>query len=912
MSRAPRIALTLVAALVSVAAASDDAIRLAAVVTEGVPRGLVTVVVPIPVQLRDEPEVSFEVRLAGGVEVLGRLRGPARVAGAPARPLVLTLRVPASADAGVINAAEVVFRAGDGREYIVPLRLRVSVVRAVTILGTPEMRGLRAGDRLELPFRIVNGGNSTDTVHVVVHAPVGWVARLDRPATVVIAPRGQLEIALNIGVPTSANLGDHALSLSLRSPAGGPPTATTYTTLGVVGRAGETTGLVLRPTIAVAHSSEGSATFSGVELDGPIATDMTIRARFSPALTGGGITMQGLSSVGASGAPFAASLSGKDWDLSAGNTALQLSDLTGVNLVGRGVTGRLETADRELRAIGARPSTGSMVQGELFGAGYWQRTRVGRVGGSASYLAEQGGYSRGRDLTAFAADYRSHPLGTVTLGAALAHRSSAAADGLGYSASLLHQRQGERLAMRMTHAPGGSAAYARAVDEWQMEASRVLTTNWTVDGAAQHSRDAGAVFSRMNVTSWSLGQRYAFSRSAAFSLRGQSSSFAARTADGGFGGFGSADREIVGAVEWRRNLLALATEGSLGRVSRSTELLGGRVSESRAAQRGVRVTATQGLEGWGALDAHASLDATEAGVGLPSQMLSAGLRWSELPVAIGTRQARLGIESSFQRLGDLRTAVVARATMRAALPAGLDLVMSAERNPFFRDSRGRPGWIAAMRLTASTRVFSVAASGPEGVVYQDLDQDGARGENEPGVPGVVVRRGDARATTDRMGRYRLPLNARGRTRIDQGTLPSGLLAHPLLAADSLERLDLPVLPTGTVVIELALEADESGRVPDVDLSVAVVMLRDASGFEWVGRRAGGTTALFEGVPTGSYTAVFDFTQLREAVRVRGETSVTVRAHRTQTVRVAVLGRALRIFTPSGRTPSPAPRGPGMP
>lgn len=912
MSRAPRIALTLSLALASVAAARVDVVRLAAIVSEGIPRGLVTVVVPIPTELRDEPAVTFEVRLTGGIEVLGRLSGSARVAGAPGRPLVLTLRVPASADAGVINAAEVVFRAGDGREYIVPLRLRVSVVRAVTILGAPEMRGLRAGDRLELPFRIVNAGNSTDTVSVVVHAPEGWVARIDRPATVIIAPRGQLEFALNIGVPTSANLGDHALSVSLRPSAGGAAPSTVYTTLSVVGRAGETSGLVLRPTIAVAHSSEGSATFSGVELDGPVATDITLRARFSPSLSGAGITMQGLSSVGASGSPFAASLSGPDWDLSAGNTALQLSELTGVNLVGRGVTGRVTTTERELRAIGARPAIGSAVRGQLFGAGYWQQTRFGRLGGSASYLAEEGGFARGRDLTAFATDYLSGPLGTFTLGASLAHRSSAAAEGMGYSASLLHDRQGERLALRVTHAPGGSAAYARAVDEWQLEASRALTGKWSVDASAQHSRDAGTVFSRMNLTSWSLGQRYAFARSAAFTLRGQSSAFDARTAQGGLGGFGSADRQLVGALEWRRDLLALATETSLGSVSRSTELQGGQLSESSAAQRGVRVTATQGLEQWGLLDAHASLEATEAGVGIPSQMLSAGLRWSDLPVAIGTRQARLGVESSFQRLGDLRTAVVARATMRVALPAGLDLVMSAERNPFFRDSRGRPGWIAAMRLTASTRVFSPTANGPEGVVYQDLDQDGARGEGEPGVAGVVVRRGDSRATTDRMGRYRLPVNARGRTRIDQGTLPSGLLAHPLLASDSLERLDLPVLATGTVVIELGLEADESGRVPDVDLDVAVVMLRDASGFEWVGRRTSGTTALFEGVPTGNYTAVFDFTQLREAVRTRGETTVTVRAQRTQTIRVAVHGRTLRIFTPSGRTSTPMPRGPGTP
>jgi len=915
--RCVRAALPLALAALTLAAsparaALDEIVRLAAIVASGVPRGLVTVVVPIPAELVDRPDVSFEVRAVGGIEVLGRLSGPARVAGGPSRPLVLTFRVPANSAAGVVDAAEVIFRAGTGVEYRVPLQLRVTVVRSVTLLGSREMRGLRAGDRLELPFRIVNGGNATDTVRIGVQGPLGWITRLDRPVVAVVPARGQVEFSVSIGIPSVANIGDHTLAVSIHGAANPDAVTTVFTTLGLVGRAGATAGLVLRSSLAAATSSEGSATFTGVELAGPVAHEVTLRAQLSPGFTGSGVTMMGLSAVGASPSPFAASLSGPGWDLIAGNTSMQLSELGGVNLLGRGVTAQMDRGAREARAIIARPASGTRAVGQLIGAGLWQRTAAGRFGATASYLSDRGGFAGGRELTAFAAEYRSQPLGSLTMGAALAHRSSGDLSGIGYSGSLVHERPSDRAAFRLTHAPGGTAAFARATDEWEFEGSRLLTERWSLDASAQRSRDAGRVFGGMRSGSWTLGQRFAYTPTAAFTLRAQSSTFSADAGDGEIGGFGAGDRELVAGFEWRRELLAISAEGSYGEVLRSTELLDGRVSESAALQRGLRVSMTRGLAQWGMLDANAGIEQTASGVGLPSQVWRGGLRWSEIPLAVGTRQARLNVESSLQRLGYLPTAVVTRATLRTALPAGLDLVFSAERNPFLRDSRGRAGWIAAVRVTASTRVFSPKALGPEGIVYEDRDLDGKRGPDEPGVAGVVVRRGDGRATTDREGRYRLPLAARGRTRIDQGSLPIGLVAHPLLAADSLERLELPVLPTGSVVVELALAADADGRVPVADLRPAVVILREAGGFEWVGRRTSPTTATFESLPTGAYELVVNFALGSEPLRIEDRLQVEVVPHQSRTLAVRVMGRSVRIFTPPARNRDGGSSPPGTP
>jgi hypothetical protein len=891
---------TIGALLLALTVAVAPGERLAPVVGDGVPRGVVTMVVPVPAELREAAEVLYAVRVTGSVEVLGRLVGTARAPGLPDRPLLLTMRIPAGAEAGIVEAAEVAFRTPRGTEYIVPLQLRVSVVRALSLLGAPEMRGLRAGDRLELEYRIVNAGNAPDTAWIGVQAPPGWIARLERTQTAIVPPRGQLEFRVTLGIPLATNVGDHTIAVSLRKAMGTPPVATVFTTLGLTGRAGSTPGLVVKPSVAVASGADGTVSASAVDVEGPVGDGVTLRARLAPPIEGRGMAVQGLSSVGATSAPFSASLAGADWDVTVGNTAAQLTELAGVNLIGQGLTARQARADHEWRLIAARPGFGDATGGRLLGAAYWRQTGIGRLGGAASRLAETGDAIRGRDLTALVLDYRTDPIGTVTIGASVAHRASAAAEGTGAAGSFTHEGRRERVSLRVAHAPGGSAAYARAVDEWQLDASRLLTRDWSVDAFVQRTRDAGPFLQRMDVLAWSLGQRLTLGEATAATLRAQRSSFDARTSAAGIGGFGAADRRLVGGLEWRRERIHLTAEGSYGELARATQLVDGSLASSAARQRGMRLGASRGFLTLGMLDAHASLEETAAGVGMPARVLGAGLRWSELPVSVGTWQARLEFESTLQRLGDLAPAVVSRVRVRAPLPFGLDLVVAGERNPFFRDARGRAGWIAAMRITAAARVYSPQSLGPEGMVYEDADQNGRRDPGERGVAGVVVRRGEAKATTDGEGRYRLPATARGRTRIEQGSLPIGLIAHPLLASDSLERLDLPVLPTGHAVLELELLPDANGRRPAVDLEPAIVILRDASGFEWVGRRTSATTAVFEGIPTGAYVVDANLSRIAEPLRIAESLVVVVSPHGTATLRVPLQGRAVRFFTPPAR------------
>jgi NPCBM-associated, NEW3 domain of alpha-galactosidase len=882
---------------------ADEALRLPSLVVDAEARAIITVQVPVPEGLRDLAEVAYVVRLLNGATIVGPTSGVMAVQRAASRALLLTLRVPHDVRAGDLDVAEVEFR-GAGRAPVVqPVQVRIALRRQVLVSGAREVNGLRAGDRVDLVFRLVNEGNAPEALNVAVRVPNGWSTRPAVPRVVVI-PRGEgVEIATTVSIPEHAGIGDYAVVLDAAAswPPSAAPVAQFRTVLRVLTNATTASGLMLTPIVATATGSDGSATFAGATLDGPLNESVQLRARLLPRVRSAGIVAQGLSAVGAFQGPFSASLSGRDWELAAGNALVQLSDLTGVNVIGEGLTASGERGEWQGRAVAARPSGGHGISGEVIGAGLWRAGDFGRVGGSASYLAERGGVARGRDLTALAAEYETRPLGALTLGAGLAYRESYGRVGAGYSMSASHERPSDRVMLSVTHAPGGSGAFARATDEVQLAFGRDFSERWSMDGAFARSHDKSNVFRAMDIDSWNAGQRFAFTPRSAATLRARSTAFDARSASGTFGSFGSGTRDLTAGYEWRRGLFALSAEGSLGEVSRRTELLGGRSVESVAAQRGARLFASRALRRLGTVDASVGLQLTQAGVGVPGDVWVGSARWAGIPLTSGRRAVRLDAEAQYQRLGTLQSFFITRSSVSMALPGGLDLAMTAERNPYYRDRNGRAGWMAAMRLSAGRLLRSSSPSGDEGVVYADQNGNGRRDPGEAGVAGVVLRRGDARVTSDREGRYRLPARVRGRTRVDQGSLPAGLLAHPLLAADTLERRDIPLLATGTVVLALRIFRDEDGRAPDVKLRDARVFLRDATGFEWVGRHADDSTLVFEDVPAGTYVPRFDFSMAAEPLRTDESLVVIVVPRERRTITVPLRGRAVRITIPPPRS-----------
>jgi hypothetical protein len=336
-------------------------------------------------------------------------------------------------------------------------------------------------------------------------------------------------------------------------------------------------------------------------------------------------------------------------------------------------------------------------------------------------------------------------------------------------------------------------------------------------------------------------------------------------------------------------------------MTRETGLLSGGTNRVEAGQYLTQVSVSRPWERLGTTSANVSVTATGDGVGMPAQMLAAGARWGDVPLMIGSQVLRVGSEVLYLKATGGNAYVISRATVATILPGNLDLAMSFERNPYFRDAQGNAGWVAAMRLSVSTQVLSANRFSPPGLVFEDRNANGVHDAGERGVPGVVLRQGDLRFVTNRQGVYRVPPDVRGRVRVDPASIPRGYVAHPRYALDSLERRDIPLVPTGTVTVGLTIVADSAGRRPDVDLGLAQLWLTDASGLDWVGVSVGDGSFRFDQIPIGRYTLRSDFRRLSEPLRI-DETTVVEVVPGAQSVRVIeARGRTIRMTTPPPRS-----------
>jgi len=868
--------------------------------------------VPIPAEIASATRIRFTVKLTSGLEVLGQLSGYVQRDGSGApRPLFLSVRVPSDATVGPADVADVEFVADNGTTLIVPVSIRVLAVQGAKLTGVAEMDSLALGDRISLTYRVQNTGNVPEQFMVMLRAPQGWAGRPDSLRTVFVPPYGTAEIAVALRVPPFLGAGSYALEVRLRRTGGDTATvAYLRTGLRVREAAAEREGLTFEPFVALTATGNGAGLGSGLTIAGPVAPGVRFRASMTPTAPRGGQESFALAAVGAMRMPLQATLDAQNWSLGLGNTVAGFSDLTGVNASGQGVSGTLRRDGREYSAVVAAPAGGRGTTGRIIGGAASTVNDVGRIGVSASWLEEASALSFGtRQLTSIGTDWESRPLGTASVSAGIALRDFGLGARLGGQARVTHETERDRLDVRFLHAPGGSQGFAIAQDQIQVDARRQLTERVLLDVSGGVTKDANSVFTEIASRNYSMASRFQYTERTAIGARVSSQRVEAASGPIGFGGFGAEQRGLALTVnsalrEWR-----VGGETSVNTVIRRTELFSGGSNAVSAGQAHVSVSAGRSLVELGGISFGAGFSRTGAGVGVPAATTTAFARWADFPIVARRQVWRLESEANVFMQSTDQARLGIRTGISTNWRNGIALNASLERNPFVRDQQGRTGWIAGIKLSVSTAVRVSERLEAKGVVYRDLNANGRQDAGEPGVPGVALRFDNVRITTGRDGMYRLPASLRGRLRVDAASLPSGVVAHPRLALDSLERRDIPLVPTGNRTLALQLESDPDGRIPDVDLTKAEVWLRDAEGFEWVARGVGNGRFAFEHVPVGTYSLRLSFERLSEPVRA-DEVTVEILEGNAPEITVPVRGRTVRIITPprSGVRGGVGPRG----
>jgi hypothetical protein len=418
------------------AAPLDERIRTAPLAVEGAPRSVVTISVAVPAQIADADSITFQVEMRASIEILGRLSGILQrnpVTG-EWRPVILSVRVPSDAQRGTVEIAELTFTTQDARKVSVPLQLQVPIVSLVRAEGVREFRDLRAADRLEIPYRIHNAGNTVEHLLLRLRAPPGWVAGVSDSMRISVPPFSSADVKLAVRIPIGTNGGEYHVAISgFREGADSAMFTPVTTTLRVAEpdlRGAR--GFVLRPMTAISATNSGNGVTFGLTADGDIAPGVNLRAQLLPMAPRSAIEASGLASIGALGAPFQAALRAERWNADLGVVSATLAPLTGVNAVAEGVSGRARIGDADAVAFAGRSGLRGGATGSHVGGGVWTSTQIGRVGGSASLRRETFGPSFQRELAALGVDWSGAIRNDWTLDAGLAMRSFDGGEHLGY------------------------------------------------------------------------------------------------------------------------------------------------------------------------------------------------------------------------------------------------------------------------------------------------------------------------------------------------------------------------------------------------------------------------------------------------------------------------------------------------
>jgi hypothetical protein len=859
------------------------------------PRNLRVLTVVVPPELTRD-SVSFTIEPIGEAVILGPLQG--RLGPGEQRTLVLTASVPAAAHAGAQTVAAVHFAGSQGGTVQVPVQLQVLQVQTATIRLVQPRFSARPGDRIAMRYFVTNGGNVTDTFDLVVTPPAAWSLH-GTPMRYVLGA-GETATGEVIGVvPSASSTGVIPVRFSVSGARG--PLARIDAIVEVLdaGAHASAVGPTLQAGVAsVLGGGSPASPVVGLEVSGPLTDGLQIRGRLVQATESAQLDQRALARVGYFvGAPYL-TLAGRRWQATGGTTGRSFSDITGVNVYGRGASFEWDGARWGAAALAARPiagSTGSST-GQLLGAQVSAHVSGGSVTAMATDLQDP--QFAGRKLEALGLGGITPPFSGVTVSGEIAERRYATGSGMGWSAELKRQTLTEFGQLRVVHAPGGSQAFARARDELTAVGSRQFGRRLALSAGYWNSNDESQTFSRLNSSGWSVAPRFAVTDRTTVELEARHSAF---DAAGSSGDFGNDETLVRLGVSTQRGPSYASASATIGSSGRNARLPGGLPIETSAGRQSARLVAGL-VTARGVLEASASIERNGAGIGfLPHQYLLA-LKADRF--ALGSSPAAPLLNAEIQRygwFGDRPDVMVIRAGVQSQLPGDLTLTLDIEHNPLITGTSGG-SWVPVVKVERALHVpLAMLQPRAAGVVFQDLNGNGVRDRGEPPLVGVVVRRGDQRVLTDRSGRFLFPGQSDGPVRVDETSLPFGLVSNPAVrAVPARGRIEIGVLPTGVVEVVLVPSADSAGRVPQVSLRDVIVSAVDSAGSRWTAKADSAGHATFHALPPGRYHLEFDFNGLREPVRLRGAapTFELTPGRSEAPIAVPLYPRPLRLFDPA--------------
>lgn len=883
------------------------AVRRAPVTTvRAMPRSLHVVAVPVPEAFHG---TRAQWRFLGGdlTPVLGERAGRLETR---TRDVLFTVRIPASAPAGLQEVGVVRFEAPGTAATDAPLVLDVQVVRRVFVSAAGPMPVVRGGDVATVRFDVHNGGNAPDTLQWRATAPNGWrlLSNLDVP--VVLAVGQRTTVAVRIAVPDDAGL--TSASVRLQAMRGATLAAEAEAPLEVTtGVGAEAVGPTVTASAVSAPGTQDGLAGWGVRVAGRLTDDISIDAQTSQAQ---GLTPLGLTAmtrVGFFPMPLNAAIAGPGWRVAGGITGLTVSELAGIGVTGSGVTAIVDGAGPHVQAVAARPWTGALGApgGGLYAARVALPLGSRRWSVAHADLDEAG--PTGRQLVATTLGFETPTRFGGTLDAEVGHRRHRLGSGLGASAEWRGGVDGTDLFVRAGRAPGGTGAFARASEDLSASVSRRFASGIELGIGGFRVRDESPTGGSLRNVGAQLTPRARLGERTWVGLELRTTGFEARGATLGF-----EDRDLQLGLDVQHqfaNGLSFSSQAFGSRIRRATVLADGTRFETEAPRGQLRAALGKDAD-WGSAEATLLVERSGVGSGLPPSQSALGLRVHNLQPVAAWPSLRVGMDVQRLVVGQSSGALIARADARMQLVGGFRLQAAIERNPLLAVF-GAGTLVGALRLERSFGVPMPQFVQPRSAVYIDANANGRRDAGEAGLAGAVVRAGTRRVIADGAGRFRAGAASARDVALDDRSLPPGWSIGAITRdAQTGDVRAVGVVPGAGLDVRVEIVAADEGfdRVRDRDLDELDVYATDGDGRAWLAVPRGGQRWSFTDLPPGTYTLAISSERLPEPVIVRGPPPVVRLDGRAMPAPLVlrVGPRPVRLVPLPSATDAPGPETPG--